>query len=188
MALTKIVDATVEPVTLDEAKAHCRVDSSDDDAYLTTLITVARTAAEDRTQRTLMTTTWRLLIDAFPDAIKLPMPRIIGVSSVQYVSSDGLLATLDPSGYTVDTAAEPGWIVPSYDQEWPETREQINAVSVLYTAGYGTDSRLVPAPIRHWILLAVGEMYAERERSAEKPAVPHQFVDGLLDPYRILAV
>jgi uncharacterized phiE125 gp8 family phage protein len=188
MALTKITDASVEPVTLAEAKAHCRIDTSDDDAYLTTLITVARTEAENRMQRTLMTSTWRLLLDFFPDAIRLPMPRVIGVTSLQYVDLDGVLTTLDPSMYSVDVGSEPGWVVPAWDQEWPDTRAQINAVSVLYTAGYGTSAALVPAPLRQWILLAVGEMYEQRERGADKPSVPHQFVDGLLDTYRILAV
>jgi uncharacterized phiE125 gp8 family phage protein len=188
MALTKITDAAVEPVTLAEAKAHLRVDAADEDAYITALITVARTAAEERMQRTLMNTSWRLMLDFFPDAIRLPMPRIVAVSSVQYVDPDGALQTLDPSGYSVDSASEPGWIVPAWGLDWPDARGQVNAVSVLYTAGYGAYPALVPAPIRQWILLAIGEMYAARERSADKPMVPHQFVDGLLDTYRVLAV
>jgi uncharacterized phiE125 gp8 family phage protein len=188
MALTKITDATVEPVTVDDVKAQLRIDSTAEDAYLAALITVARTAAEDRLQRTLLATTWRLLIDAFPDAIRLPMPRVQSVASVQYVDPDGALQTLAPALYSVDSASEPGWIVPAWDQDWPETRAQINAVSVVYTAGYGSDRSLVPAPVRQWILLAVGEMYRARERGAEKPMVPHQFVDGLLDTYRVLHV
>lgn len=37
----------------------------------------------------------------------------------------------------------------------------------------------VPRPIKQWMLLAVGEMYANRE------ALPDGFADRLLDPYRI---
>jgi len=37
----------VEPVSLSEAKTHCRVDTSDDDAYIGSLITVAREYLEE---------------------------------------------------------------------------------------------------------------------------------------------
>ena len=37
-----------EPVTLADAKAHLRVDGTDEDAYITGLIGVARVAAEER--------------------------------------------------------------------------------------------------------------------------------------------
>lgn len=188
MALTKITEPTVEPVTLAEAKAHLRVDASDEDAYITTLVKVARAAAEARLQRTLMQSTWRLLIDFFPDAIKLPMPRVQSVTSVQYVDPAGALQTLAAANYTVDSASEPGWIVPAWDLDWPETRAQVNAVSVVYTAGYGTDPTLVPVEIRQWILLAVGDLYANRERSDAKPVVPQHFADGLLDIYRVFGV
>ena len=44
MPLTLITDATVEPVTLDQAKVQCRVDDdiTTDDDLLQTLITAAR--------------------------------------------------------------------------------------------------------------------------------------------------
>ena len=41
-SLTRQTPPAVEPVTLSEAKAHLRVDSTDDDAYIATLITAAR--------------------------------------------------------------------------------------------------------------------------------------------------
>jgi len=41
-------------VSLSEAKEHCRVDISDDDAYISTLISVAREVVEDRLDQTLM--------------------------------------------------------------------------------------------------------------------------------------
>jgi uncharacterized phiE125 gp8 family phage protein len=188
MALTKITDASVEPVTTADVETQLRLEPGTETAYLQALITAARTEAENRMQRTLLSTTWRLLLDQFPDAIRLQMPRIIGVQAVQYVDELGALQTLDPTLYSVDIGSEPGWIVPAWDQVWPSTREQINAVSVVYSAGYGNSAALVPAPIRQWILLAVGEMYNNRERGAVKPSVPHEFVDGLLDTYRVRGV
>ena len=43
----------------------------------------------------------------------------------------------------------------------------------------------MPAAIRQWMLLAIGDMYERRTASGERPAVRHDFVDALLDRYRI---
>jgi hypothetical protein len=64
-------------------------------------------------------------------------------------------------------------------------------VRVRYRAGYSTSATAataqaaVPAALRQWMLLAVGDMYERRAASSDKPAVRHDFVDALLDRYRI---
>lgn len=42
----------------------------------------------------------------------------------------------------------------------------------------------VPAGLKSWILLAVGEMYANRERGSDRPTVKHEFADGLLSKFK----
>lgn len=177
--------ATVEPVTLAEAKLHTRSDCAEDDPQLTDLIAVAREAAEDRLGRTLLHARWRLTVDAFSPALELPNPRIVQVESVTYIDPNGLTRTLDPLDYLVDTVSEPGFVVPAPGRTWPATQDRINAVEVVYVAGYGLTASTVPKPIKQWMLLAIGDMYANRERSAERPAVPQDFADGLLDTYKI---
>ena len=68
MPTIKVTDATVEPITLAQAKAHLREeqDETHNDLLISSLITVARQAAEDRLQRTLIETTWLRTLDAFP--------------------------------------------------------------------------------------------------------------------------
>lgn len=61
---------------------------------------------------------------------------------------------------------------------------KINAVTVEYTAG----SDAAPHALKAWTPLAIGEMFANREASAERPAVAHGFADRLLDPFRVWVV
>ena len=177
-----------EPITLAEALIHLREtgDGGANDEYIRVLVTVARAACEERTGRTLISTPFVLKLDALPDAIELLKPPTIAVQAVKYLDEAGALQTLSSSMYTVDTASQPARIVPAYGEEWPATLDTINAVTVEFTAGYGTTSASVPAPLRHWILLAIGEMYENRNASAERPAIRSQFVDHLLDPYIVL--
>ncbi|PZO17635.1 MAG: hypothetical protein DCF26_09410 [Burkholderiales bacterium] len=177
-----------EPLTLAEVLGHLREDASVSDADVLDLITVARETCEDRTERTMLSTPWRLTMDSFPDAFELVQPPIIAVQSVQFVDEAGVLQTLDPADYTLDNVSEPGYLVPAYGKEWPATRNQPNAVVVNYTAGYGTLPSSVPSPLRRWMKLAIADLYQNRGASSEKPKVKHNFVDGLLDPYRMVGI
>lgn len=188
MAIKRLSTPALEPVSLAEAKQHLRVSASDDDAYITSLIAVARRAAEDRTERTFITTTWKLTLDEFPESVILPMPPIISVSSVIYTNTSNQQVALSSNDWFLDADSEPGWLVPAITKAWPLTLG-INAVAITYTAGYGITAESVPTPIRQWILLAVGDMYDQfRSLSAEKPVVPQNFADALLDPYRFFGV
>ena len=188
MAINRISTPALEPVSLIEAKRHLRVSVTEDDDYITGLITVARRAAEDRTERTLIQTTWKLTLDEFPESIILSMPPILSVSSVIYTNTANQSVAMSSNDWFVDKDSQPGWLVPAVGKAWPKTLG-INSVAVTYTAGYGTTAESVPAPIRQWILLAVGDMYDQfRSLSSEKPAVPQHFADALLDPYRFFGV
>ena len=59
---------TGEPVSLTEAKAQCRVDITDDDTYITALITAARSHLETiaRPQLAMITQTGECLLDDWP--------------------------------------------------------------------------------------------------------------------------
>ena len=181
----KRITTPTEPVTLAEAKLHLRgVDDTAEDALITALISAARETCEDRIEGTIPVTGWRLTLDAFPDAIKLPRGPVASVESVKYLDAAGVEQTLSPLDYLVDTASMQGYIVPAYGKAWPDTRGQINAVAVEYTAG----SDAAPHALKAWMLLAIGEMFANREASAERPAVAHGFADRLLDPFRVWGV
>jgi uncharacterized phiE125 gp8 family phage protein len=171
MAVRLITPPAVEPVTLEEAKLHLKVDHSEDDLLIGSYIEGARIFAEKFTARAFITQTWELVLDEFPaDEIKIPLPPLQSVESVKYDDADGFEQTLATSGYSVDTANQPGWVVP-VTTGWPSsTFEGINSVRIRFVAGYdpGTGSPVdlaenVPTSLKNAILLHAGMLYANRE-------------------------
>ncbi|NFV80001.1 head-tail connector protein [Magnetospirillum aberrantis] len=164
MSLILITAPAVEPISLDEAKAHLRVTGTDDDALIGGFIAAARQNLDGRDGwlgRALMPQTWELRLDAFPAEITVPLPPLREIVSVKYIDLDGAEQTLDPALYQV-VAGEPARIVPAHGQVWPSTRRQPDAVRVQFDAGYD-DAAAVPAPIKAATLLHVGTLYRDRE-------------------------
>jgi len=78
---------SVEPVTLDQAKLHLRVDSSDDNTLITALITTARQLAERETKRAFITQTWELHLDRALPEVEIPKPPLQSVDSIKAIST-----------------------------------------------------------------------------------------------------
>ena len=94
---------SIEPVTLAEAKHHARVDISDDDTYIQTLIAVAREYVEDRLDTTLLTTIWEARYDEFPLwEIVLPRPPMLSATvTITYKDTEGASQTLTSSNHQI---------------------------------------------------------------------------------------
>lgn len=183
MGLTLKVAPAAEPVTLAEAKLHCKVDASDDDALITALIVAARQQAEHRTGRALVTQQWEFTRDSFPQQIELPRPALVSVQSVKYLDDNGALQTLANTEYQVVISELVGYLQPAYGKSWPSCRVQPDSVVVAYTCGYG-NAAAVPSSIKSWMLMAIGTWYAQREGIVTGTIVaelPRDFFAGLLD-------
>ncbi len=189
MPCALVTAPTAEPVTLAEVKLHLRVEDNADDALIAALITAARQHAEHDTRRALVTQTWKLVLDAFPESvITLDRAPVSAVVSVVYIDPEGVSQTLSAAGYQLDAVTEPCRLVPAYGSTWPATRAQVNAVTVTYTCGYGNPDT-VPESIKRWMLLRIGALYENREEVLTGRAItlaPLPFVDALLAPYRLL--
>jgi uncharacterized phiE125 gp8 family phage protein len=185
----RTVEPTAEPLSVSEALTHLRVDDDESIEYVSSLIRTVRVNAENRTERTLMRSTWTLKLDAFPvcDAglIELRQPPVMAVTSVTYIDADGVTQTVPTADYVLDAFSEPGRLLPV--DKWPAADNRPGAVTVVYTAGYAS-AAAVPAPIKHWMLLALTDLYELRQRSGEKPALPQDFADSLLAEYRLLGI
>ncbi len=173
-------------VTLSDAKLHCRVDISDDDALITAMITAAQAQAENRIGCALLTQTLEWQTDAWPCRIDLQRPPVASITSVKYLDTSGVEQTISSGNYWLDNGPMVPVLRPAYDYDWPDVRGDPACIKIRYVAGYGTSSN-VPASIAAWIKLAVGELYANRERTAVGTGgeITLGFADSLLDPYKI---
>ena len=191
MALKLITAPAAEPVSTSEAKSHLRVDTTADDTYIGTLITVARQNVESHLRRALISQTWEVVLDAFPaGVIRLPKPPLAWVTSIKYTDDEGNESTYSSANYVVDTDTEPGRVVLKSGQTWPAvTLAAANGVRVRYVAGYGAAGSNVPQAIRQAILLVIGSLYENREdvlvaQGVSIGVLPFGVV-ALLAPYRI---
>jgi uncharacterized phiE125 gp8 family phage protein len=193
--LTLVTPPASEPVEVSEAKAHSRVEITEDDTYLGNLITAARQLVERRTGLALVTQTWRMSMSHFPwapsysshddGAIRLPKSPLASVTSITYVDGAGVTQTMSASDYEVDTTVEPGLVQPVYDEVWPYARCQANSVRITFVAGYGS-AVAVPEPLKLAIKFLVSHWYENREPALASGAVPKEIpftVEALLTPY-----
>lgn len=165
-----------EPVTVAEAKAHCRVDHDDEDDLFSRWITAARQWCEAWTARRFVTQTLRMRLDGFPPdgVIRLKTGPVQSVSSVTYYDSAGTSQTLSSTYYVADTDADPARIWLASGSTWPVTYDRPGAVSVTYVAGYGA-AAAVPAQVKQAILLIVEGWNDERGPDATVPTAQAMF-------------
>jgi len=172
--LKRTTPPTLEPITVAEAMAHCRMDTNSEEAWMTSAIETARQWIEDRCNVTLLTTGWTLTLDDFPnrcgaasaldiDRIILPRCPVQSVTAITYVDTDGTTQTIDSADYTLDAASDiDASVGPAFGETWPTVRDQRNAVVVTYVAGW-TLPALVPQAFRHAMRLLVGHWNENRE-------------------------
>ncbi|HEX9790848.1 MAG TPA: head-tail connector protein [Kiloniellales bacterium] len=168
LALT--VPPPVEPISLAEAKTFLRVDISNDDALIGSLVTAARDACERFTGRALVMQTWTLFRDDWPgraraDAhltegaqtgpfaaargavIEIPKPPLLSIEHVK-TTDDADTATVWPAGnYLVDTASEPGRLIVRAGAALPEAARTANGIEIRFVAGYAPDESVSPSDL-----------------------------------------
>lgn len=164
--------AAEEPVSVAEAKLHCRVDGSDEDAWFTRSIAAARKLCEHYAERTIAKTTLEGVCESFP-AGGLILPRgpvhratLASAPSsivVTYRDANGATQTLGAGVYAVDDSdgTDAQLVLASSSQAWPATDGRFDAVKVTYAAGW--DQASVPEPIKHAVLMCVAFWYQHRE-------------------------
>lgn len=171
MKMKLITPPQSEPVSVQALKNQLRIDSDEENDLLARYIAAARDYAEHITGNKIISQQWQIAFDSFAESLEFPLRPLVSVESIQYVDENGATQTLDGAVYTVDDFGFRGCINLAYNQDWPETRAQSNAVLVNATFG----NKQPPERIKQAILLVAASWYENREDTTETSfkTIPH---------------
>jgi len=159
-----------EPVTLAEAKFQCRISTSDEDGFLTRIISAAREKVENITGLLLRAQTVEITFtDGFPS--RLPRAPLTEITSLTY--ADAAESTAEFDGFDLYTSFDVPMLRPAIaSPSWPSLYPG-GLVTVTASGGYAQASD-VPQQLRHAILLLISHWYDFRGADADVPdAVYH---------------
>jgi uncharacterized phiE125 gp8 family phage protein len=178
---------SLEPVTVSEAKAHLRLDSSAEDLLIASLILTSRLHIEAALGLALISQAWTITLDGWPDgdAVVLPLRPVQAIEEVRVRDAASDAVIVDPESYALDGQGVPARLI-WRGAVWPASQNKPGGIEIDVVAGFGDAAADVPAPIRHAVLLLVAHWYEHRdpiEIGAAGTAIPRP-VSELLAPYR----
>ena len=174
----------VEPLSLAEAKSWIKVDASDEDALIQSLIISARIAVEAATNRFLISQQWRLVMDAWPvgGSLALALTPVRSVSRIRTLDAAGVASDVPVAQYSLDASLDHARIL--LGPAVPTPGVATNGITIDLMVGYG-DATAVPEPFRLAIRHLVALWFANRGDGDALATRMPTAVLALLAPYRI---
>jgi len=161
------------PVTLEEAKAHLRLLSSDLDVHVEGLLEAAVEYCESVIGRSLRTsTTLTQTYDGWPcNPVRFDRQPVLAIGSVKYRDPDDTEHTVTSNNYRLLPSSEASAVLEFDEGFVPETLAgRADAVTVTYVAGYEDP----PARAKAAILLKLSELFGnldERKVTANERSI-----------------
>lgn len=176
---------TQEPVSLTEARNFLRLDLTEEDELLATLITAARLMVEAASGRLLVDQAWRIVIDGWPGSgeIRLPLSPVGAITAARVYDALGLAQPVATTALELDRTSDPP--VLRIVGEVPEIGRLRGAIEIDLLAGFGPTAQSVPALLRQAVLRLAARWFEHRGdvvgRDAE--ALPTEIM-ALIAPFR----
>ncbi len=161
-----IAEPAMEPVSLAEAKAWLREDTTDEDQLIQTLLVSARLTLESWTRRFFITQGWRLVCDRWPlpkgrnQTIDIAFAPFLAVTAIRIYDTDDIATVLSPTTYHCGVGDQGGRIL--FDNAPPAPGRAINGLEIDFTVGFGSTPTQIPEPLRRAILLLVAHWREHR--------------------------
>lgn len=160
--LNRTTAAASFPVTLDEAKAHLRVDLTDEDPLIDGLIASATATVEEMSGRPLIAQTWDLSMNGASGEVVLPMTPVQSLGAITYYDADEAPQTADVADFHLFRDLQRAWVEPKTGKAWPDVFSRPDGLTISFIAGYGTAAEDVPVEIRQAILVVIAHWYENR--------------------------
>ena len=160
---SRVTDPATVPVSLAEAKAHLRVDGSDEDTLIAALVDAAveHFDGTGTLGKAIITQTWADWFAPAPGNARLRIGPFVSLTSVEYYDEDNALQTATLGNFETWQVGDFVVVKPKPDNAWPTGYSRPDAFKVTYVAGFGSASD-VPATIKQAILLTVAHWYEHR--------------------------
>jgi uncharacterized phiE125 gp8 family phage protein len=164
-SLVRVTAPATAPITLAEAKAQMKVESSDDDTIIQRLIDAAVNFvdAQGALGKAMITQTWGQWLSPNPGTVYLLLGPVQSVSAVKYYDVDGTLQTATLADFNVFGTPNRISVLPKSGKAWPVTQTRDDAIKIEYIIGYGSTSASVPETVRHALIMLVSNWYENRE-------------------------
>jgi uncharacterized phiE125 gp8 family phage protein len=159
-SLTRTTGSQELPVSVSELKDHLNIAQADtsQDTKIESLIVAAQERLQRDIDRILMNSTFVMNGPSFSNPLRINLKPVTSVLSVRYYDSEGVLQTLDPSGYRYIASSQE--LVPAIGVEFPTPCEGMpDSVQVEFSAGYGDNSGCIPQMLKAAIKLCVGKWF-----------------------------
>ncbi len=178
---------TAEPVTAAELRAHLRITGTSEDSALLDLIAEARGWLEDQYGIAFIDQSWKVTFDRWPGgcedwwdgmrdgpighigrsgrdaAIELPRWPLTGITSVTVYDRDSSSTeVVVASTFDIDTQSKRGRLSLRSGAVWPSATRSVNAIEIVYTAGFGAVASDVPTPLKRTIRELAAYLYTHR--------------------------
>lgn len=184
-----LVTDAEEPVTLNEAKAQCRMaDDDSEDAYIACLIPPARAYVERVGRYQLVPTTRSESFNRWGDYLEIYRRPVLTIDEIIYTDEAGDAGT-EYEGFLADVGRFPLRIYPGVDDEFPATADG-GSITVTYTTGAISDRSEEYLIARRAILLLVGHWFEFRE-TAQAGIISDEIafaISSMLDELRPVSV
>jgi uncharacterized phiE125 gp8 family phage protein len=160
MPLMLMSGPAAEPVSVEEARAHLRIDTTNEETLLAAFIVAARIALEAQTRRVFVTQSWRLILDGWPGtSVTLPLAPVSAVTAIT-MNDEEAPRSVAASHYETVLAGNTPRIAAL--TPWPHPSRRIGGIHIDFTAGYGAPDA-VPQPLKQAILMLTAHWYENRE-------------------------
>lgn len=208
-SLTIIDQPQIEPVSIDQARRHARIDSQNDDDLIQAYAKTARVMVERYLSRALITQTLRYTLmperpprpdrHFFHNPLELPRAPVQSITSVTVIDERGNSTALSPTtlpvlpppftGYIANLSVTPPQLRLGLDTVLTDGRwlrhVMLDRIEVVFVAGYGDKASDVPPNIAQAVLMGTAWLYEAR---GDVPAELPQAIQWLLDPDRLMWV